>query len=585
MKRTIVLIAALLVVATCFLGLSQATQAAPYFSATGSMGANRLNAVAAPLPDGRVLVAGGYSGSSVLSSAEIYNPVTGTFSPTGSMNYERRLAVAAPLPDGRVLVAGGFNTIGNAMSSAEIYDPATGTFDFTSSMNVARAGMAAAALPDGRVLVAGGTTGSIVLGAVEVFNPATEVFSGSGNLLQFRQGAAAAALPNGRMLVAGGNTGSSDLSSAEIYNPASGTSAPTGSMSQARRDAAAAVRPDGQILFIGGRNSGNLSTVEIYNPPSGLFASTTSMSAARTGPVAAPLPNGRTLVAGGVASGAPISSAVLYNTDAEAITTDGEFGEQVVGQATSAFPVTVTNRGSSRLTISGPVTISGTNPGDFQVTSNGCSGRTLQFGRSCRVWIVATPGAEGLRTGSLTLPSNSSVAIEADLIVEGTETPVGPTGDTGPTGPTGGSGPSGPTGATGTTGPTGGEGPTGPKGPQGSRGPRGPSARVNFVGHAFRDLDPGPATVARIKCPRGTGGCSVFKVGAAWRGVSRSVRLNAEGPRAISSARKGRVQVTLPRGLARHLRLRQDRGRLVVTVGVRTGYGRSTTVRRLLLVG
>ena len=36
------------------------------------MGTHRTGAVAAPLPDGRVLIAGGYDGSTRFSSAEIF---------------------------------------------------------------------------------------------------------------------------------------------------------------------------------------------------------------------------------------------------------------------------------------------------------------------------------------------------------------------------------------------------------------------------------------------------------------------------------------------------------------------------------
>lgn len=582
MKRLATSIGLMLIAMTGLLFSAVAAQATPYFSATGSMGTARQNAVAAPLPDGRVLIAGGYNGSTVLDSAEIYNPVTGTFVPTGSMNIPRMLASAAPLPDGRVLVAGGQNEV-NAVSSAEIYDPATGSFDFTSSMNVARSGTAAAALPDGRVLVAGGTTGSIVLGAVEVFDPTTELFSGSGNLAQFRQNPAAATLPNGRMLVVGGNNGSANLSSAEIYNPATGTSTPTGSMSVPREFPAAAVRPGGSILVVGGRDGSARSSAEIYSPQAGTFSSTASMSSARSGPVAAPLPNGRTLVSGGVAGlGSPTSTAVLYNTSAEASTVDAEFGEQVVGEPTLAVPVTVTNEGSDRLTISGPVSIAGTNPGDFEVTRNLCSGRAFGFGSNCRIWIVATPGGEGLRTGSLSVPSNSSVPIQADLIVEGTASPVGPTGETGPSGPTGDTGE---TGETGPTGPSGGTGPTGPRGPTGDRGARGPAPQVRFRSSAFRTLAPGPKLTATVVCPRGSGGCSVLAAGAVWRGVARSRSLETRLNRRILAGHRSRLRVTLPRGLVRELRFKQNRGRVAVTVRVKTAGNRIAATRQLLAVG
>jgi hypothetical protein len=103
------------------------------FASTGSMGAPRYAAVAAPLPDGRVLVAGGYyddGGDHYLASAEVFNPATNAFSSAGigAMGTARTGAVAAPLPDGRVLVAGGFDG-STRFSSAEIF-AATNSFTF-----------------------------------------------------------------------------------------------------------------------------------------------------------------------------------------------------------------------------------------------------------------------------------------------------------------------------------------------------------------------------------------------------------------------------------------------------------------------
>ena len=64
----------------------------------------------------------------MLSSAEVFDPSTDTFTALpGSMTTARGEAVAAPLPDGDVLIAGGYNgSIG--LSSAEVFDPSTGTF-------------------------------------------------------------------------------------------------------------------------------------------------------------------------------------------------------------------------------------------------------------------------------------------------------------------------------------------------------------------------------------------------------------------------------------------------------------------------
>ncbi len=87
------------------------------------MAVARVGAVAAPLPGGKVLVAGGYDAAGrPLRSAELYLP-SGAFVPTGSMAVARVGAVAAPLPGGKVLVAGGYDAAGRPLRSAELYLP------------------------------------------------------------------------------------------------------------------------------------------------------------------------------------------------------------------------------------------------------------------------------------------------------------------------------------------------------------------------------------------------------------------------------------------------------------------------------
>ena len=67
-----------------------------------------------------MLVAGGADDFSILSSAELWNPATGTWSLTGRLNFARAQHTATLLPSGKVLVAGGY---ANA-ATAELFDPA-----------------------------------------------------------------------------------------------------------------------------------------------------------------------------------------------------------------------------------------------------------------------------------------------------------------------------------------------------------------------------------------------------------------------------------------------------------------------------
>jgi hypothetical protein len=146
------------------------------------MGTARSGPAAATLPDGRVLVAGGYyhdepnpeegswpvitlagyrpngggagdddeqpglddvdfgTAGAALATAELFDPATGEWSNTGPLRYARYRPAAVTLADGRVLVVGSLDQSSTpyrvevdpgAFDSAEIYDPATGNFSLT----------------------------------------------------------------------------------------------------------------------------------------------------------------------------------------------------------------------------------------------------------------------------------------------------------------------------------------------------------------------------------------------------------------------------------------------------------------------
>src|SRR6202035_2437738 len=66
-------------------GLSYPVMIDPSWVTTGSLGTARYQHTATLLPNGKVLVAGGYDGNSYLGSAELYDPATRRWSTTGSL--------------------------------------------------------------------------------------------------------------------------------------------------------------------------------------------------------------------------------------------------------------------------------------------------------------------------------------------------------------------------------------------------------------------------------------------------------------------------------------------------------------------
>ncbi len=263
-------------------------------------------------------MAGGFGISGPLSSAEFYDPATGSWSSTGSLGTKRYLHTATLLPSGKVLVAAGDNADGSS-SSAEFYDPATGSWSSTGSLGKARYWHTATLLPSGKVLVAGGFYDSVsdgrTLSSAELFDPASGTWAATGSMSTARELHTATLLPSGKVLVAGGrNDVAFSLSSAELYDPASGSWSSTGSLgtdvrftlrrccSQAgcwwRRELVAVVY---------------LSSAELYDPATGSWSGTASLGTARYSHTATLLSSGKVLVAGGLGNAVTLSSAELYD--------------------------------------------------------------------------------------------------------------------------------------------------------------------------------------------------------------------------------------------------------------------------------
>ena len=181
----------------------------------------------------------------------------GSFTLTGSLITPRQFHTATLLLTGKVLLAGGISAYGpNApgLSSAELYDPSTGTFSTTGTMTVPRVSHTATLLPDGRVLIAGGysgVAGGSFAGAsatAELYDPSTGTFTSTGQMSTPRFWHSAALLKNGKVLIAGGYP-FPPVSSAEVYDPTTGEFTPTGNMTTPRAQQIAVSLVDDGVLF------------------------------------------------------------------------------------------------------------------------------------------------------------------------------------------------------------------------------------------------------------------------------------------------------------------------------------------------
>ncbi len=285
------------------------------FTLTGAMSTHRDGHTATLLPNGKVLVAGGWGNGIAQTSADLYDTETGSFVPTGSLGTGRTGHTATLLPGGKVLVAGGQGNSGS-LSSAELYDASTGTFIPTGGMTAIRQYLAASILPNGQVMVCGGEdlvgVNNPILASADAFDPGSAVFAGTGAMNIARIWHTATLLLSGEVLIIGGANNTATVAAAELYDQSSGTFSLTGATTDPRSFHSATLLPNGKVLVAGGSYflpgpSANtvVSSAELYDPNSRQFTATGSMTGPREGHTATLLQNGKVLITSG-------SSAELY---------------------------------------------------------------------------------------------------------------------------------------------------------------------------------------------------------------------------------------------------------------------------------
>ena len=206
------------------------------WSSTGEMLSPRSDHFAVCLANGKVLVGGGFSTSTV-NTAELHDPDTGTWNATGAMNDGALDPDRDPAP-GRQGAGGRRRASHESLRGTEdgrTLRPGERHVDLTGAMNISRNLHTATLLADGRVLVAGGMDqleGGATRSSAEIYDPATGSWTLTGSLRRPRAFHTANLLPGGKVLVTGGGILSPNKLSyfiqAEVYDPATGEWTETG---------------------------------------------------------------------------------------------------------------------------------------------------------------------------------------------------------------------------------------------------------------------------------------------------------------------------------------------------------------------
>ncbi len=269
----------------------------------------------AKLPDGRVLVAGGYGASSTgmlgIVDTNIFNPATNAWTRVADMHKQRWYPDLTELADGRYVAISGNSTDANTWAETpEVYDPAANTWTLLSGISTPQVHEEEYPFswlaPNGKIFTIGPEEDvSYWLDAnAQTWTPVGPSGLKNGSAVMYRPG---------KILYSGGSasiqttTNAVGAAAAIDLTASTPTWQPTAPMNHPRVYHTLTTLADGRVLAVGGEptsdqlivTSGTLPS-EIWDPATNQWAVVGSIAAARNyHSTAVLLPDGTVLIAGG----------------------------------------------------------------------------------------------------------------------------------------------------------------------------------------------------------------------------------------------------------------------------------------------
>jgi len=271
---------------------------------------------AAQLPDGRIIVVGGYGGLSTgqigIVDTNIFDPATNTWSRVANMNLPRWYPTMTELSDGRYVAISGNSTDANHWADTpEVYDPTTNTWTLLSKISTSQVHEEeypfSYLIPNANVLTIGPSED-----VTYEMNVDAQTWTPVGGASGVVNGSSIQYLP-GKILYSGGASSVINVEPAAATTAVLDTTAATPQWRQTqpmlypRVYHTLTMLANGEVLAVGGESTSDQSIVqtgilptEIWNPVSETWRAGAPIAAARNyHSTAVLMPDGTVLVAGG----------------------------------------------------------------------------------------------------------------------------------------------------------------------------------------------------------------------------------------------------------------------------------------------